>query len=407
MSREVIALLSGKGGSGKTAVCISAGHLLAAAGFRVLMVDADAATHGMTHYFAPSLHPGLSGLFESDLPHSVDHVTLSDEGYSGRLDFIPSVSFSKKPQIGSEESKIAALQLFNFMQASDPEKYDFVLIDCQAGISPVTLNAVKFATHTVIVTEADPVSIGAVTELRQAIATVSEGEIYGLVSKAFPDEDSYFEALTDYIRDIRFLGILPHDTDVRKAFFRREVPIRLSDPGPFAIALADAWSKLDRRLRQEIETSPTFKKFSQEEVSKEVFKLVRLSEALRDEISEISSREKRRQYIAVYSATLAVLSLVLIVVLTVLNVISRITGLGGALASVLLIAVSVLQFFLPSQPSKKRQRDLEALLRDIDDRIEDYITSRQIDREQLYREALGSSSLDMAMRRAASTKGAR
>jgi cellulose biosynthesis protein BcsQ len=382
--------LSGKGGSGKTSVCISAGHMLAAAGFRVLMIDADAATHGMTHYFAPLLRPGLTGLFEDDLPHSVDHITLSDKEYSGRLDFIPSISFSEQSPPPSETSGTAALQVGHFLQASDPDLYDYILVDCQAGISPVVQNTVKFASQTIIVTEADPVSIGAVTEVRQAISVSSKSEVYGLVSKAFPDEDNYFEALTDYIRDIRFLGVLPHDTDVRKAFFRREVPIRLSDPGPFAIALADAWMKLDQRVRHAIEASPTFDKFSRKEVSEEVLNLIRLRNALRDEMSESSYQDKRRRLVAFYSVTLAVLAAILITVLAVLRVIPPAVGGGGAALAGVLVATAVFQLQLtPKSTSlEKTQREREVLLAELNDRIEDYITSGQINRDQVYRESL-------------------
>ena len=38
---EVIAVLSGKGGTGKTSLCAALGTNLAAAGYRVLCVDAD------------------------------------------------------------------------------------------------------------------------------------------------------------------------------------------------------------------------------------------------------------------------------------------------------------------------------------------------------------------------------
>jgi MinD-like ATPase involved in chromosome partitioning or flagellar assembly len=45
---EIIAITSGKGGSGKTIVTASLGFALTRVGHRVLMIDADTATDGLS-----------------------------------------------------------------------------------------------------------------------------------------------------------------------------------------------------------------------------------------------------------------------------------------------------------------------------------------------------------------------
>jgi cellulose biosynthesis protein BcsQ len=45
---EIITFISGKGGVGKTALCSATGKLLSEIGYKVLLIDSDLVTHGMT-----------------------------------------------------------------------------------------------------------------------------------------------------------------------------------------------------------------------------------------------------------------------------------------------------------------------------------------------------------------------
>ena len=49
-SGNVVAIISGKGGAGKTSVALSLAKYLALLGKRVLVIDADSATHGATYF---------------------------------------------------------------------------------------------------------------------------------------------------------------------------------------------------------------------------------------------------------------------------------------------------------------------------------------------------------------------
>ena len=52
---KVLALLSGKGGSGKTTLALSIATLLSNSGIRVLLVDCDLNTNGATYFFEDKL----------------------------------------------------------------------------------------------------------------------------------------------------------------------------------------------------------------------------------------------------------------------------------------------------------------------------------------------------------------
>lgn len=87
MSANVICFASAKGGAGKTVVTATVGTFLAALGKRVLIIDTDAATNGLTLFYikevlsshakqAPDEQPSR-GLFEVDeTTERFSHVQL-------------------------------------------------------------------------------------------------------------------------------------------------------------------------------------------------------------------------------------------------------------------------------------------------------------------------------------------
>ena len=245
----VLALVSGKGGSGKTSVAIALGHLLADLGFRVTIVDADPATRGMTYFFADQLHAGPRGLLETPSPEA---IRIGD----GELYFVP--------LIGSVETDVNAYLIDQGIKRMMEPTWvrqtfaamDFVLLDCQAGYAEMVTTVVRTSDTAVIITEADPVSIYAVNVLRRQLAkelyaSHLPGGFLGVVNKIFPEEANYYQAIVDITSEVKFVAQLPFDADVRRSFFRREPPIDLERPNPFVLALSDAARQLTRRSANE------------------------------------------------------------------------------------------------------------------------------------------------------------
>jgi hypothetical protein len=79
--------------------------------------------------------------------------------------------------------------------------------------------------------------------------------------------------------------------------------------------------------------------------------------------------------------------------LTVLKIVPSVVGGAGAAFAGALVAAALVQLQLASRPIslEKTQDEREALLAELNDRIEDYITSGQVNREQLYNESLDRS----------------
>jgi flagellar biosynthesis protein FlhG len=128
---QTICIASGKGGVGKTTFAINLSIALSDAGYSVLYFDADL---------------GLANAqigFRADTPYNLSHVMLGTKTLSEILikteynvTLVPGAS-------GLEQmAGLTRLQSAQIIQAfsSLPDSYDYMIIDCAAGISPSVLS---------------------------------------------------------------------------------------------------------------------------------------------------------------------------------------------------------------------------------------------------------------------------
>jgi chromosome partitioning protein len=145
---RIYALANQKGGVGKTTTTVNLGAYLAAAGRRVLIVDADAQANATSSL----------GVTASDLTHSlydvlIRHVPLADiivPTFQPGLDLAPSA-----PALaGAEVEMVSILGREHLLRkAMEPvlPRYDHLLIDCPPSLGLLTINALTAAKDGVIV----------------------------------------------------------------------------------------------------------------------------------------------------------------------------------------------------------------------------------------------------------------
>ncbi|MZP30143.1 septum site-determining protein MinD [Heliobacterium undosum] len=142
---EVIVITSGKGGVGKTTTTANIGTGLAALGFKVVLVDTDIGLRNLDV---------VMGL-ENRIVYDIVDVTSGQVTYAkalikdkrfpdGRLNLLPAAQTKDKTAVNQAQMK----KLCEDLQ----QEFDFVLIDCPAGIEQGFKNAIAGAEKAVVVT---------------------------------------------------------------------------------------------------------------------------------------------------------------------------------------------------------------------------------------------------------------
>ena len=146
----IIVVASGNGGVGKTTITANTGLALSSLGHNVIAVDTDLGLRNL------DLALGL----ENDVVYDIVDIALEncrvreaivrDEKYS-KFSFLPASQFKDDIFVDFEKYKDLFLELKN--------KYDYVLIDCPAGIGEMVKNIIKLSDMAIIVANPDPYSL--------------------------------------------------------------------------------------------------------------------------------------------------------------------------------------------------------------------------------------------------------
>ncbi|MCL6585647.1 MAG: septum site-determining protein MinD [Anoxybacillus sp.] len=141
---EAIVITSGKGGVGKTTTTANLGTALALLGKRVCLVDTDIGLRNL------DVVMGLENRIIYDLVDvvegrcTVQKALVKDKRFDDKLYLLPAAQTSDKSAVAPEQMK----QLVDELK----QDYDYVLIDCPAGIEQGYKNAVAGADEAIVVT---------------------------------------------------------------------------------------------------------------------------------------------------------------------------------------------------------------------------------------------------------------
>ncbi len=162
---ECIVITSGKGGVGKTTTTANLGVALAMQGKRVAVVDADIGLRNL------DLILGLENRIVYDLVHVIEgecklrQALIKDKRLDG-LYLLPAAQTRDKNAVSPDGMRKLVAQL--------KEEFDYVLIDCPAGIEQGFKNSVAGADRAIIVTTPE---VSAIRDADRIIGLVEAAEL--------------------------------------------------------------------------------------------------------------------------------------------------------------------------------------------------------------------------------------
>ena len=203
---EVIVITSGKGGVGKTTTTANLGASLAMEGKKVVLVDTDIGLRNL------DVVMGLENRIVYDLVDVIEEkcklrqALIKDKRFE-ELFLLPAAQTRDKTAINEEQMK----KLTNELR----EEFDFILIDCPAGIEQGFKNAIAGADRAIVVTNAE---ISSIRDADRIIGLLEASEIKnpelvvnrlrpGMVKKGeMMDVDDIVDLLS-----INLIGVVPDD----------------------------------------------------------------------------------------------------------------------------------------------------------------------------------------------------
>ena len=207
---ELIAVLSGKGGTGKTSVCAGICTALARDGCSVLAIDCDMGLQNLDISLGMSDCGALSFLdvCEGGYP-------LSQAAVHPRFE---TLSFLTAPVCRSAESINS--DAFRTMLHQARKSFDYVFLDAPAGIDAGFELAARHAQRILLVTGADPGAVRDAARAGQKLELMGKDQVRLVVNRVNRRLFSSMSTTVDDIMDqtgLPLVGVVPEDPNVMLA----------------------------------------------------------------------------------------------------------------------------------------------------------------------------------------------
>lgn len=318
MAASTLAMLSGKGGAGKTSLSLMLASMMSASGFKTLLVDCDMSTHGLTYFFEGELNKEVLSL--------VDCVGLSSESTSYDkkcpdlsidLDGLSELtSYDKKdsdlslipvdelcfciPSIyrvtdETDYNKTVCERAIRWIVSTYSDDYDMIIFDGQAGYSPFVQAIANVSDAILFVMELDSVTVSATRVLYRKLCMESEAEIneqrlFQVINKLDGKDKEIFSKV---ITGTMFTNLSPvsFDWSIRRAFAECHIPSMSYTNNELLLNISSIMKQMFPGFRKQINQHFT------KETAAIVEKLSMRAKALEMSIQHTKQKNKRRRII--------------------------------------------------------------------------------------------------------------
>ena len=204
---ELIAILSGKGGTGKTTVCAAIATALASDGKRVLAMDCDVGLRNLDIPLGLADQAALSFLDICSGSYALEQALRHPQ--------FPTLSFLTAP-VNCDPADIDSDAFLDILQKARDE-FDYILLDAPAGIDSGFRLCAAFADRMVLVTGGDPASIRDAGRAGQLLEQMGKPGVRLVVNRINKKLYKRLRLTVDDIMDdagLPLLGIVPDDPRV-------------------------------------------------------------------------------------------------------------------------------------------------------------------------------------------------
>ena len=204
---ELIAVLSGKGGTGKTTVCAGVAEALALSGQSVLCIDCDVGLRNLDIALGISDRESLSFVDVYSCDYTLEQATRHPV-YT-KLAFLTAPVNCRADQIDEEA--------FSALLEQARKQFSYVFLDAPAGIERGFDLAAKYAERIVLVTGADPAAIRDAERAGQLLELMGKTNVRLVINRINRKMASAMGVTVDDVMDqagLPLLGLVPEDADV-------------------------------------------------------------------------------------------------------------------------------------------------------------------------------------------------
>ena len=207
---ELLAVLSGKGGTGKTSVCAGLATALAEAGLDVLCIDCDIGLRNLDISLGMQQISALSFTDVSQGGYSLEQAAVHPD--------YPKLHFLTAP-INCVAENIDT-DMFLTMLAQARQRYRYIFLDAPAGIDAGFQLAARFADRVLLVTGSDPAAVRDASRAGEILELMGKTDVRLIVNRINPKMVSAMDLTIDDVMDragLPLMGIVPEDPNVTLA----------------------------------------------------------------------------------------------------------------------------------------------------------------------------------------------
>lgn len=221
---QVLAVISGKGGTGKTSLCAAVAASLAEQGQKVLCIDADVGLRNLDLSLGLGLEPALPFTAVMRGDYALSQATVHPD--------IQTLHFLTAPV--TEEPEDLEDGAFAALLEEARRTYDWCFIDAPAGVGAGFRLAVRHADLAMVVSGGDPAALRDGARAAQALAEISDAEAKLVVNRI---RRRFFRRTRSTIDDcmdavgLPLLGIVPEDEAVSLSAAKGQLLIHGSKKG--------------------------------------------------------------------------------------------------------------------------------------------------------------------------------